>query len=118
MPEPKSRKTGEHNGTLIKLTADGVAMREQLAVLEARILRLEAELATMRKNAAAAVKTPRPSFAPPEAPRPGKISAGPPPLPRPTGSRSAVAPRRSFVDISDIAELVESTPPPAPRSRK
>lgn len=117
MPEPKSRKTGEHNGTLIKLTADGVAMREQLAVLEARILRLEAELATMRNNAAA-VKTPRASLFPAGAPRPEKTSAGPPPLPRPTGSRSAVAPRRSFVDISDIAELVESTPPPAPRSRK
>ena len=119
MAEPKTRKTGEHNGNIVKLMADGLAMREQLDALEARILRLEAELATMRKNAAAAEKAPRASLPPAEPPRPGKRGAsGPPPLPRLTGSMSAVGGRRSFVDISDIAELVESMPPPAPRSKK
>jgi hypothetical protein len=119
MAEPKGRKTGEHNGNIVKLMADGIAMREQLDALEARILRLEAELATLRKSAAAAEKGPRISLPPTEAPRPGKRGGlGPPPLPRITGSMPAVGGRRSFVDISDIAELVESLPPPPPRPKK
>jgi hypothetical protein len=123
MAEPKSRKTGEHNGLIVKLLADGAAMREQIDALEARLLRLEAEVATMRKAAAAApAKTPpRASIPPAEAPRPSKRpGAGPPPLPRLTGSMGAVKPGRKSmsIDISDIAELVESMPPPAPRPKK
>jgi hypothetical protein len=124
MAEPKSRKTGEHNGLIVKLLADGAAMREQIDALEARMLRLEAEVATMRKEAAAAVPAkapPRVSIPPAEAPRPSKRpGAGPPPLPRLTGSMGAVKPGRKSmsIDISDIAELVESMPPPAPRPKK
>ena len=90
MVEPKSRKTGEHNALIVKLIADGAAMREQLGALEARVLQLEA------------------------------ASKRPPPLPRPTGSTAAVKPvgRRSVVDISEIAELVQSMPPPLPRAKK
>lgn len=125
MVEPKSRKTGEHNALIVKLMADGAAMREQIDALEARMLRLEAQVATMRASAAAAPKAAaRAASLPPEAPRPSPSkrpgAAGPPPLPRLTGSMAAAKPggRRSFVDISDIAELVESMPPPAPRSKK
>ena len=110
MAEPKSRKTGEHNLLVMKLTAEGVAMREQIDGLEARMLRLEAEVATMRKNVAVAPRASK---------RPG---AGPPPLPRLTGSMGAVAPARkvsmSSIDVSEIAELVESLPPPVPRSKR
>jgi len=124
MAEPKSRKTGEHNGLIVKLMAEGAAMREHIDALEARMLRLEAEVATMRKSAPATPKAPPRATVPPAAPprpaskRPGGL--GPPPLPRITGSMAAAKPagRRSVVDISDIAELVESMPPPAPRSKK
>jgi hypothetical protein len=96
MAEPKSRKTGEHNALIVKLVADGAAMREQLGALEARVLRLEAELAAARS------------------------AKRPPPLPR--LSVPSVAPksggRRSVVDISEMAELVESIPPPVPRAKK
>jgi hypothetical protein len=124
---PKSRKTGEHNGLLVKLMADGAAMREQIDALEARILRLEAQVATMRAGAAPAVAVPgktapRLSAPPPDAPRPNKRPGGlgPPPLPRLTGSMGAVKPGRKSmsIDVSDIAELVDSMPPPAPRSKK
>jgi hypothetical protein len=123
MAEPRGRKSGEDNVPMAKLIADGAAMREQIDALEARMLRLEAEVATMRKSAAAAQKAPRVSIPPAaNAPRPSKRPGplGPPPLPRLTGSMGAVkGGRRSFVDISDIAELVESMPPPpGPRSKK
>lgn len=130
MAEPKSRKTGEHNGLIVKLIAEGAAMREHIDALEARMLRLEAEVGTLRKGAsapAAPKAPPRATVMPVDAPRPASKrpgGLGPPPLPLPpsrtTGSMAAAKPvgRRSFVDISDIAELVESLPPPAPRSKK
>jgi hypothetical protein len=122
MSEPKSRKTGEHNALIVKLMADGAAMREHIDALEARMLRLEAEVANLRKAAAAPSKAaPRASILPAEPPRASKRPiAGPPPLPRITAAMNAVKAggRRSFVDISDIAELVESMPPPVPRSKK
>ena len=97
MPDPR---------TLAKLMADGAAMREQIDRLEARVARLEAELAPTRAS-------PGPS------PSPTKRSAahGPPPLPRMSPSVPAVPKsvgRRSVVDVSEIAELVESRPPPPP----
>jgi len=120
MAESKSRKTAEHNLLIVKLTTDGAAMREQIDALEARILRLEAEVATLRKAQAPAPRASVPPVAAPRASkRPGPL--GPPPLPRITGSMAAVQParRRSMsIDISDIAELVESMPPPGPRSKK
>lgn len=110
MAEPKSRKTGEHNLLVMKLTAEGVAMREQIDGLEARMLRLESEVATMQKNVAVAPRASK---------RPG---AGPPPLPRLSGSMGAVPQGRkmsmSSIDVSEIAELVESLPPPVPRPKK
>lgn len=97
MAEVRSKRPGELNPQLAKLVADASAMREQINKLEARVLRLETELASARK----------PSKRPPP-------HVGPPPLPRqsviPKASR-----RRSVVDISEIAELVESMPPPPPR---
>jgi hypothetical protein len=123
MAEPKGRKTGEHNALILKLMADAAAMREHIDSLEGRILRLEAELAAMRKGSTVAQPSkapPRVSMPPAEAPRPSKRPLGPPPLPRITGSMTSVRPggRRSFIDISDTAELLESMPPPAPRSKK
>lgn len=89
------RKTGEHNAVIVKLIADGAALREQLAALEARVKKLEGERAAKRP-------------------------IGPPPLPKASTSITPPRPvgRRSVVDISEIAELVDSMPPPPPRSRK
>jgi hypothetical protein len=119
MADPRSRRTGEHDPQITKLIADGIAMREQLDSLEARILRLEAEVANARAAASKAAQ--RPSVAPAPA-RPSKrVPMAPPPLPKITGSMPSVLPRTSgkknVVDISEIAELLESVPPP-PRSRK
>jgi hypothetical protein len=123
MADPRSRRTGEHNPQLIRLIADAAAMREHIDALEARVQRLEAELAAGRKSPAAT--SPATSPAPPAVARPSKRPvAGPPPLPKmlPTmpaipampASMSKAGGRRSIVDISEIAELVESIPPPAP----
>ncbi|MDB4937045.1 MAG: hypothetical protein JWP87_4017 [Labilithrix sp.] len=112
MADPRTRKTGEHNANLVKLIADGVAMRERIEALEARVARLEAELAARPS----ATKRPAPVGPPPlpkmpsVAPRPSS-GASMPALPKSSG-------RRSVVDISEIAELVDSIPPPAPRPRK
>jgi hypothetical protein len=119
MAESKSRKTGEHNLLIVKLTTEAAAMREQIDALEARMLRLEAEVAGLRKGAATTKKA---SIAPPPTgtgKRPGGM--GPPPLPRLTGSMAAVQPGRKMsmsIDVSEIAELVESMPPPGPRSKR
>ena len=129
MSEPRSRKTSEHNSQLIKLVADGVAMRAQIAALEQRVQRLEAELAASRgaspeKRAAAGPpplpKGPHGSGAPPAVPRTAALPKMPPVPPAPTGAAAAArGARRSVVDISEIAELVDSIPPPAPaRPRK
>ena len=125
MADPRSRRTGEHNPQIVRLMADAAAMREQIDALEARILRLEAEVAAGRKSAATP-PSPSPPRASPSMPpasnRPSKRPpAGPPPLPKalPTipampAAMSRGGGRRSIVDISEIAELVESIPPPAP----
>ncbi len=110
---PRSRKTGEHNPQIVRLIADAAAMREQIAALEERVLRLEAEVAAGRARAS---KRPPP---------------GPPPLPKTMPALPTMPPisgmaagmttkattrggRKSIVDISEIAELVDSIPPPAP----
>jgi hypothetical protein len=122
-----SRKTGEHNADTVKLIADAVAMREQIASLEGRVLRLESELAAVLAlvSAGAAVAV-RPSKAPPGIPRPAHAAkrGGPPPLPG-VGAAAAgrsIAPRagakRGDIDISELAELVESIPPPPRAPRK
>src|SRR5690349_108539 len=121
MAEPRSRRTGEHNQEIIKLLADAVTMRQRLDALENRVLKLEAELTAARK---ASVRPPTSGAAPP---RPAsKRPPGPPPLP-PLDGAGGMSPRmppipkssgrRSVVDISEIAELVDSVPPPGPRSK-
>lgn len=122
MADARARRTGEHNPQIISLIADAAAMREQMAALEGRVLRLESELAAARANADRATMplAPRPTTK-----RPAPLveaHRGPPPLPptvitaMPPSRRSAG--RRSIVDISEIAELVESIPPPPPRSKR
>lgn len=122
MADPRNRRTGEHNPQIIKLMADAATMREQMAALEARIVRLEAEVASARNTAKATGASVAPTSAPPVPPRASKRPLGPPPLPKISGSMPSVTPksggRRSIVDISEIAELVESVPPPASRPRK
>src|SRR4051794_7613368 len=105
MADSKSRKTGEQSAVLVKVMADAAAMREHIDGLEARILVLEATVAKLKKGAieAGAPKVPRASKGP------GPF--GPPPLPHISGAMNAVkagVARRSFVDITDVAELVES----------
>lgn len=110
MADLRSRKTGDHNPQIVKLMMEAAAMREQIDGLEARVLRLEAEIASTRA---------KPAVARPASRRPAAM--GPPPLPKmmPSMPPKAVGGRRSVVDISEIAELVESVPPPAPsRPRK
>jgi hypothetical protein len=103
-------------------------MRDQIASLEGRVLRLESELAAVLAlvSAGAAVRpSMRPSKAPAATPRPAHAAkrGGPPPLPGVGASAPgrSIAPRagakRGDIDISELAELVESIPPPprAPR---
>lgn len=112
MADARSKRTGEHSSDLVRLATDAAHMRAQLAALESRVASLEAELSTARKSVA-----PRPSKRPAAT---GRLV--PPPLPpgggvvMPSGPRSAG--RRSIVDISEIAELVESLPPPPRTPRK
>jgi hypothetical protein len=131
-----SRKTGEHNADTVKMMADAVAMRERIAALEARVLRLESELTAVLAlvgGGAAVSVTARPSKGPPAIPRPAHAAkrGGPPPLPGggaaplPGGSAPparSLAPRagakRGDIDISELAELVESIPPPPRAPRK
>ena len=103
MAEPRSRRTGEHNAEIVKLLADAAQMRTRLAALESRVEKLEKELASARKGTVAGARAP---VVPPPLPR---MSAAPP-LPKSTG-------RKSVVDISEIAELVDSLPPPTQPSR-
>ena len=116
MADVRTRRTGEHNTVIIKLMADARAMQDRVDALEGRMLRLETELASSRKASVkpATSAAPRPAS---RRPAPG----GPPPLPplipgMPMLPRSVG--RKSIVDISEIAELVESVPPPAPRSKR
>ena len=119
MADPRSRRTGEHNAQIVKLMADAAEMRDRIDMLEGRVVRLEEELSSARKSTksvsiAAAPAAPRPTTKRPS-------TGGPPPLPQmhpamPPPSKSGG--RKSIVDISEIAELVESIPPPAPRSRR
>lgn len=116
MADPRSRRTGEHNAQVVKLMEEAAAMKERLDTLEGRVLRLEAELSSSRKSL-------KPPAAGAGAPRPGskRPGAGPPPLPAMTPAMPALPKaggRKSIVDISEIAELVESIPPPPPRSRR
>jgi hypothetical protein len=121
MADARSRRTGEHDPQLIALMADAASMREAMDALAGRVLRLEAELAALRagqaRPAAAAGVTVPPR---PTSKRPAPL--GPPPLPADVAARPSSQPRkaagaRNVVDISEIAELVDSVPPPprAPR---
>lgn len=115
MADARSRKTGEQNPQLIRLIADAVAMRAQLAALEERVLRLEAEVAAGRATRGS--KRP-PTAGPPPLPK-GPVMPKMPSLPVAPASMPKPGGRRSIVDISEIAELVESIPPPMPpRPRK
>jgi hypothetical protein len=119
MADARSRKTGEHNAQLVRLIADAVAMRAQIAALEERVGRLEAEVASAR----AARPSKRPPAGPPPLPKgmPSTMPAMPkmPSIPAgPSSGMPKAGGRRSVVDISEIAELVESIPPPIPRPRK
>ena len=129
--DPRSRRTGEHNAQVIKLMADAVVMREQIDALEGRLLRLESELAAMRASIAKLTAPVAVSIAPRASKRPAPL--GPPPLPPGTAARPSMQPRRpgaggasgpasggrrSIVDISETAELLESIPPPPRAPRK
>ncbi|CAN5869326.1 hypothetical protein BH11MYX4_BH11MYX4_09340 [soil metagenome] len=119
MSDVRARRTGEQSPPLVKVMAETTEMRAQIDALEGRVLRLEAELATMRASLAKlTAPAPRPSK------RPG--AGVPPPLPPMTeilaGSVSTAprkaGSRRSIVDISETAELIESIPPPPRAPRK
>jgi len=122
MSDVRARRNGEQSPPLVKVMAEASAMREQIDALEGRVLRLESELTALRaelaKLTAASATAPRSSK------RPGP--AGPPPLPATPEVRTAgvsLAPRkthsrRSIVDISETAELLESIPPPPRAPRK
>jgi hypothetical protein len=105
MADARSRRPGDQNSQLTKVLADAAAMREQIDALEGRVLRLESELAAVRATVAK------------------RAAVMPPPLPAITVTRPSLQPRksggrRSIVDISEIAELVESIPPPPRAPRK
>lgn len=127
MSDVRSRRTGEHNAQLIKVMVDAAAMREQVDALEGRVLRLESELAALRASVGKMAAPVAVSIAPrPTSKRPAAM--GPPPLPAVTEARPSLQPRkpggagaggrRSIVDISETAELLESIPPPPRAPRK
>lgn len=123
MPDARGRRTGDPSAQVIKLAADAAAMREHIDELEGRVLRLESELAVMRASVTKLTAPVALSSAPrPTSRRPTPIV--PPPLPAITASRPSAPPRkaggrRSFVDISEAAELLlESIPPPPRPPRK
>jgi hypothetical protein len=90
------RKTGEHNAQL------AIAQAE-IATLKKRVEKLEAELDLLKALVAP--------------PRTRGRSAAPPPLPL---ASSKPPSRKSVIDVSDMAELLDSTesiPAPAPAPR-
>lgn len=133
MADVRTKRTGEYNAQIVTLMADAASMRDHIAALEARIVRLESAAASARKATSVAAP-PRPAPAPPPmppaAPSPAPAPSaersskrppapvGPPPLPKMMPAIPKPVSRRSVVDISEIAELVESIPPPPPRSRR
>ena len=119
-------RTGDHSD-MVRLANEASALREQVGTLEERIQRIETELALVLEHVGVRL-TIRPSKLPPgvrTSKRPPRV--GPPPLPPiEGGARSkSIAPKSiapkgrksQTIDISEIAELVESLPPPprAPR---
>jgi hypothetical protein len=104
MPQPGGRRTGEFNQAL-------VVAQTEITLLKKRVERLEAELAAVKalleksSTNAPIVKQP---------------SVGPPPLPKAASSKALG--RRSVVDISEMAELLDegariSVLPPKPRGK-
>lgn len=126
-----ARRTDEFNKDVIELRMELAKMRATVTALEERVAVLERDLAAARGG-----KTPAPPLSSPSGiPRPGAPtikkptkSAGPPPLPgmppnMPALPKSAATSskhpgKRSYVDISEIAELVDSVPPPPTRGTR
>jgi hypothetical protein len=107
MAEGRTRKTGQHDQQLIRALAESTEAKRTVAELVRRVEKLEAEVALLRGQLSATIPS-----TPPAARR-----AGPPPLP----PSPSAPPRRTsgkhqpFIDISEMAELVDpadSIPPP------
>jgi hypothetical protein len=120
MADARKGRTGELNADLVKLAGENSALRERVATLEGRVLRLESELTLVLEQLGVRIGG-RASKGPPATRGQSKRPpVGPPPLP-PTGSKSILpkgSGRKSMIDISEIAELVESLPPPPRTPRK
>ena len=109
----------------IDMVVDTKAMRDRIAALEARVSRLESELAAvLAQLPPSASAAGRASKGPPAVPRVGLGSKRPPLGPPPLPSGKSVVPRAvsrktsTDIDISEIAELVDSVPPPPRAPRK
>jgi hypothetical protein len=94
MADGRTRKTGQHDQQLIRALAEATEAKRAVAALTERVDRLEAELALLRGAGATAMTS-------------GKRVL-PPPLPasQPTGPIRRQS--KGYIDVSDMAELVES----------
>jgi hypothetical protein len=122
-----ARKTDEFNKDVIELRMELAKMRATVTALEERVSILERDLVAARGAKAAPAA---PTSMPGGIPRPGaaalkKSSKGPPPIPGMPATMPALPKtmskhpgKRSYIDISDVAELVDSVPPPPTRGSR
>jgi hypothetical protein len=90
MAEARSKKTGEWNVALVGAQAEIASLKKRVEHLESELVAIKTALSRVPKR--------------------------PPPLPTTVSMPPKTSARKSVVDISEIAELVESIPPPPPRS--
>lgn len=98
------RGLGELRALVASVAADIDALRTKEPGLSREGVLALGELATKLRQAAGAPSLPRPGVRAPAVPR-----GGPPPIPHTTAPRETM---RSTMDISELAELVESLAPP------
>ncbi len=118
MAESRGRRTDEFNKDLILLRAELLQMQKKVAALEARVVTLEQALEAARGDAPVKKKSIKPPGPPPIPGMPATMPALPkpgPPAKSPPSKGATSISKRSFVDISEIAELVDSVPPPRTR---
>ena len=107
MAEGRTRKTGQHDQQLIRALAEASDAKKAVAELTKRVEHLEDELALLRGQ-----MTPLQSTPPPRGGVTEKRVA-PPPLPPSPKQKTGGSP--AFIDISEMAELVESADSIAPQ---
>jgi len=119
MPEGRTRKTGQHDRDLVRALAEANEAKKAVLELTERVEALEDELALLKAKLTPLQTTP-PRGAAERVSSTKQDRLAPPPLPRvptPSGPRSTKGGTPAFIDISEMAELVDSSPPPPRRGK-